>query len=288
MQGWLIYNDVDAKQNESFIKWFLEEARLQNITLLFIRREELTIGVFQNRRTVLLHQKPVALPDFAVVRTIDSMLSLQLESLGINVYNPSETAIICNNKALTHFHLSKLDVPTADTMFVPKGTPLPAEAPMPFPFVVKDTGGRGGKQVHLVISDTSWNNLRARFTDNHDLIIQSATNVQQGKDVRVFVIGERIIGAVLRENKHDFRANFKLGGSASWYSLTDQEQKIVHKITGYFQFGMAGIDFLLDNDGCLLFNEIEDVVGSRTLSAVSDINIVRQYIAYIKSGNASL
>ncbi len=261
---------------------------MQNVSLHFVRREDLTLGILGNTQTMLLHDRPAVLPDFAVVRTIDPMLSQQLESLGTTVYNPAETAAICNNKALTHFHVSKLGIPSADTIFAAKGSPLPVEAPMPFPFVVKDTGGRGGKQVSLVMDTPSWDSFREQYTSNHDLIFQTAKNIQPGKDVRVFVIGEEIIGAVLRENAHDFRANYKLGGSASWYVLEEHEKKLVHQITSYFRFGMAGIDFLLDEDGGLLFNEIEDVVGSRTLSAVSDINIVRRFITHIKSGNTSI
>ena len=45
---------------------------------------------------------------------------------------------------------------------------------------------------------------------------------------------------------------------------------------------MVGIDFIFDEHGHFLFNEIEDVVGSRTLSALSEINIVREYLKFIK------
>ncbi|GAA0442374.1 hypothetical protein GCM10008983_19290 [Lentibacillus halophilus] len=286
MQGWLIYNDADAKQNKSFIEWFLKEARLQRINLHFIRREDMTVGVFKNKRTILFQNKPAEWPDFAVVRTIDPMLSMQLESLGVTVYNPSETAAICNNKAQTHFHVSKLGIPTADTIFAANTDSLPDEPPLTFPFVIKDTGGRGGKQVKLVKDSSSWNQLQEQWPTGSDFIFQSAKNVQLGKDVRVFVIGKHIIGAVLRENETDFRANYKLGGSASWYVLREKDKKRINQMTDYFRFGMAGIDFLLDTEGGLLFNEIEDVVGSRTLSAVSDKNIVRDFLAYIKSGNA--
>ena len=54
--------------------------------------------------------------------------------------------------------------------------------------------------------------------------------------------------------------------------------KIVHA----FDFGMVGIDFLIGQDGHLYFNEIEDIVGSRTLSHVSDLNILKEYVTYIK------
>ena len=47
-------------------------------------------------------------------------------------------------------------------------------------------------------------------------------------------------------------------------------------------FGLVGIDFLFDSEGGLLFNEIEDVVGSRTLSQVSDINLLEKYVSFIK------
>ena len=46
---------------------------------------------------------------------------------------------------------------------------------------------------------------------------------------------------------------------------------------------MVGIDFIFDEEGRFLFNEIEDVVGSRTLSALSEINIVWEYLNFIKN-----
>jgi gamma-F420-2:alpha-L-glutamate ligase len=114
-----------------------------------------------------------------------------------------------------------------------------------------------------------------------DIIVQ-ACNVQLGKDLRVFVVGEEIIGAVLRESSEDFRANFKLGGSARLYQLNETEEKMIRKIMHYFHFDMAGIDFLIGLDGELLFNEIEDVVGSRILSMVRGANILAAYVAHIK------
>jgi len=112
--------------------------------------------------------------------------------------------------------------------------------------------------------------------------IQSA-DVMLGKDLRVFVIGKEIIAAVLRVNKNDFRANYKLGGDAILYTLSDKEKKMIQQIIDHFDFGLVGIDFLIGNNGELLFNEIEDVVGSRILSKVSDINLLEKYVTFIKN-----
>ena len=51
-----------------------------------------------------------------------------------------------------------------------------------------------------------------------------------------------------------------------------------------FDIGLAGIDFLIGDNGELIFNEVEDVVGARMLyQCVPDINLVGKYLDYILS-----
>ncbi|WP_174613944.1 ATP-grasp domain-containing protein [Virgibacillus ihumii] len=282
-KGWLIYRKQDAKQNNSFIRWFIEEAQKQELSLQLIMREEITTGIIHNKQTILIGNKPVHLPNFAVVRTIDPMLSIFLEALGVKVHNSAAISEICNDKALTHFHLNKLAIPMTDTIFLKKGMKLPEDGPaIPYPIVLKEVDGRGGQQVYMIQNRREWETSLSAVTSN-DMIVQSTDSIQSGKDVRVFVVGKEIVGAVLRASSTDFRSNYKLGGSASWYPLHNNERNMIQSIIRYFDFGMVGIDFLVTIDGSLLFNEIEDVVGSRTLSAVSDVNILEKYVSLIKS-----
>ncbi|WP_232217791.1 RimK family alpha-L-glutamate ligase [Virgibacillus sp. SK37] len=257
---------------------FLEEAASQNISLTLIIREEMTMGLINNQRTILVREKPIRLPDFAVVRTIDTMVQLQLEACGILCCNSSTVSHICNDKALSHHHIANLGIPMVDTIF-PQNKNLPEKSPLPFPCVVKEVSGRGGKQVYFIQNQEEWDKVSKMTTNNH--IIQSC-NVQLGKDLRVFVVGNNIIGAVLRQSNNDFRANYKLGGTASLFHLSNEQVSMVQHIVDNFDFDMVGIDFLFDKRGDLLFNEIEDVVGSRILSAVTDLNIVKTYISHIQ------
>ena len=96
------------------------------------------------------------------------------------------------------------------------------------------------------------------------------------------MIGTEIIAAVLRTAKEGFKSNFSLGGEVSLYELSDSEIEIVNRIIGQFEFGLVGIDFIIGDDGELIFNEIEDVVGSRMLYQCSDINIVEKYLSFIR------
>nr|WP_026681294.1 ATP-grasp domain-containing protein [Priestia megaterium] len=278
-KGWLIYSKKDIDVNQSYINWFIKEASYQSIQLELIIREDITAGIINNARTVRVNGFPITKPEFAIVRTIDPLLSLHLEACDITVFNSSSISRICNDKALTHHRMHNLRIPMVDTLYSKKQY-LTDTPPLAYPFIIKETAGRGGKQVFLIENDQQYTSI-SQVLANTELIVQPST-VEHGKDIRVFIVGKEIIAAVKRENDKDFRANFKLGGSASLYDLSDKERSMIQSIVNHFDFGMVGIDFLISYNGELLFNEIEDIVGSRTLSKVSDINILRTYMTYIR------
>ncbi|QDP40753.1 ATP-grasp domain-containing protein [Radiobacillus deserti] len=274
--GWIIYRKDDAKRNRSYIDWFVDECAKQSIELKLVLREEIEIGI---RNQALSLQAPYQLsPDFAIVRTIEPLLSAHLESLGIQVFNSSSISTMANHKGIAHQQIAKLGIPMVDTILFRKHDQV-KHPPLPFPVVVKNAEGRGGKQVYLVHNIQKWQALNTQQWDA-DWIVQSC-DVQPGKDLRVFVVGKCIIAAVLRENKTDFRANFSLGGTAQLYELNQDELEIVQAIVRAFSFDLVGIDFLFSPEGDLLFNEIEDIVGSRTLSQLSSINLLQIYVSHI-------
>src|SRR5690625_4188292 len=87
MNGWLIYNKTDACENGSYIQWMIAEAKKQNLAVNLVLREDISTGIFANQQEIRLHNQPVALPHFAMVRTIDPLLSLHLESAGVKTFN---------------------------------------------------------------------------------------------------------------------------------------------------------------------------------------------------------
>ena len=113
-----------------------------------------------------------------------------------------------------------------------------------------------------------------------DVVIQPFVK-GAGKDVRVYVLGEEILACVCRTATSGFKSNFSLGGSVELYELSGKERQLVEKIISQFSFGLVGIDFLIDENGEFLFNEIEDVVGARMLYQLTDINLVGKYLEFI-------
>ena len=85
---------------------------------------------------------------------------------------------------------------------------------------------------------------------------------------------------MLRVSEKDFRSNFCLGGKAMEYELSPWEKNEVQKVIDQFNISYAGLDFIFDN-GKIIFNEMEDVVGARMLYTYTDIDIVDEYLNFI-------
>ncbi|WP_040214233.1 ATP-grasp domain-containing protein [Clostridium polynesiense] len=278
--GWLLYNKEDLNRNREFVNWFLEEAKELKINLKLIVKEDLSFGVKDNMLSLTYKDESINPPVFAVVRNIDSLLSTQLELMGTKVFNNSSISFICNNKARTHQYLAGMGIPMMDTYFFKKRELINSGFTEFYPAVVKAAGGRGGSEVFKVFDEKELIGVLNKINDENVVVQRLCSN--PGKDLRVFVVGNKIIAAILRYSDKSFKANFSLGGKARLYELNEKEKELIHKIINKFNTGFAGIDFIFDKDNNLIFNEIEDVVGSRTLSANSDINIVRIYLEFIK------
>ncbi len=280
--GWILYNRQDARRNARYIEFHREEGAKRGMDIQLVLIEELSFGV-ENGQYVLNYQNQKdKKPDFAIVRMNYPLLTKQLEAMQIPVFNNSKTAEICNDKARTYQYVAQLELPMVDSQFVHKLFLMENLERKKRPYVVKAVSGHGGSQVFLVTEETDTQQLHEIYEklDDH-VVIQPLTGTRH-QDLRVYVVGREIIGAVLRTAKDGFKSNFSLGGEVEFYNLSTKEREQVQKIINIFDFDLVGIDFIIGDQGELIFNEIEDVVGSRMLYQSSNLNIVAVYLDYIE------
>ncbi len=256
MLGWIIYNKEDAKRNENYIGWYINKFKENNIELSLVYTDEINFN---------------SLPDFAVVRAIRPDITKKLENSGVKCFNNGFVSEICNDKALTYKFVSENGIEILPTYYA-------INEVNKFPVVIKPKDSHGGDRVNMAESYDELTALMPLYERDNYVIQAAATD--KGKDVRVYVIGDKIITAMLRVSDKDFRSNFCLGGRASVYNLTDEETEKVNKVIKLFDFDFVGIDFVFNN-GEMVFNEIEDVVGSRMVYTYTNIDIVDLYIKYI-------
>jgi gamma-F420-2:alpha-L-glutamate ligase len=279
LEGWLLYTKEDYRRNKAFAERFLNFGNNSKSRIRLIFKDDLIYGIKNNTYWLSYKDLEISPPDFVINRSIDYMMSRHLEYMGARVFNSSKVSEICNDKARTYQEIARLSIPVVDTIFADKNMILNDMLKISFPVVVKSADGRGGKEVFLVRSAKELVGV-AENTGKNKFVIQKVCGCP-GKDVRVYVVGRKIVGAVIRRSKTGFKANISLGGVPEFYHLNENEIKTVMKITDQFNFGMVGIDFIFDENMGFLFNEIEDVAGSRSLYMTSNIDIAKIYLEHI-------
>jgi gamma-F420-2:alpha-L-glutamate ligase len=285
MIGWIIYYRDSAVYNKNYIQFYLEEGEKLGIKIKLLLVEEMMFGVKAGRWFITYGGQELEKPDFAVCRTIYPLLSRQLEAMGIRVFNNSTVSEICNDKARTYQYLAKTGIMMVDTCFYRNFQIDEVLKSARKPVVIKAVDGHGGNQVFLYEGEEEENSSAAlirKGLGSSDVVAQPLTGSRH-QDLRVYVLGREVVASVLRTAKEGFKSNFSLGGEVELYPLQQAELAIVDRITAEFDFGLVGIDFIIGDEGELIFNEIEDVVGSRMLYQCSNINIVERYLRFIQS-----
>ena len=265
---WVIYNRIESIRNEAFIKILINEFSKHNIDLLLIIDEKIEYSFCDSEWVILYNKRPIKRPLFVLNRTPNSALSKLFEQMQIRVFNNSRVSETCNDKLSTFEYLSELGVPVLDTALLTDSNQLF------YPSVIKPANSKGGEGVYLLNSFEDFLAVQDYVADTK-YIIQPPAKVL-GKDVRAYVIGNEIIVAIMREAQEGFKSNFTLGGSASLYTLNNEEKEIINHISQNLKSDFVGIDFMFDSNG-IVINEIEDVVGSRMVYELTDINIASLY-----------
>lgn len=265
--GLIIYDEEGANRNAAFITRLTGALGKYGANARLVLTEKMRVPE-------LVHEKP----DFIIMRTMRPDLSEAFEAAGVRVFNPASVSKICNHKGRTYDFMKMRGIPVLKTW---NSLKLWKERAGTLPAVVKPAMGHGGIGVIKVINKEELEAAVRQMAEypGGDYVIQEMAS-EPGKDLRVYIMGDRIVAAMLRSSDKDFRSNFCLGGKAGRCELSEEEEKQVRQIMGLLPFDYVGIDFLFHNEK-LIFNEIEDAVGARMLYTYTDIDIADEYAAYI-------
>lgn len=296
--AYIIYYDEEAKKNSGFIDMLKSECRKYDIAIEYISFEKVNLmseSSFENKFKKIF---------FVINRTREYKLSLRFEKINVKVFHSSKITELGNNKYKTYCYLKEYfernkNEPQgewiAHTVLV-KADDLNnvLNDYIGKDYVIKSVDGHGGRQVFSLNDDGTKHGSYRKNRDNaknniykalqgHDCVLQKRID-SDSNDIRVYIVFGKIYAAVLRHGNDGFKSNFSLGGSVEEYFPDEEQKKNIEKFIEAFgaeQLSMAGIDFILTRDGNLIFNELEEMVGSRMLYNCSKHDIVREYVEQI-------
>ena len=113
------------------------------------------------------------------------------------------------------------------------------------------------------------------------VLIQEYIGSKFGEDLRVIVIGSKVVGIMNRKSVNgDFRANISKGGYGELYPITEEIEKISIKATNLLGLDIAGIDLLFDGDSFRVC-EANACPGFKGFEKYCNFNIADHITEYI-------
>jgi len=295
MKGWIIYKDTEENlKPESFeIQRFIEVAQQQGIELKVLRPEQFDFIVTrEDKKSIFVDGVPDALPDFVLPRmgagTTYFALSIlrHLEKLGVPCINSSASVDTVKDKLYTHQILAERNMPVPKTMLMK--FPIDAELieqQIGFPVVIKAISGSQGKGVFLAEKKSHLIDLIQLIeltNPKFNLILQEFVQSSFGRDLRVFVIGGRVVGCMERQAEGSgFKANFSAGGSVSQHEVTPEIEWLATEAARILGLDIAGVDLLFDKDHFKIC-EVNSSPGFEGLSSCCNVNIPEEVYHYIR------
>lgn len=291
LNGWLIVNRfLHTKKFSELYDWFGSAAALHRVGLDVFTNDELTCSL-SGEPAVILNGEPVeSLPDFVLFYDKDIRLAEQLERCGLRLFNSARAIELCDDKSLMHSRLAGL-VPMPQTYAAPFtyeniGYNNTAFVDIMFtllgaPLVVKEVYGSFGQQVYLCVSPDEARALLAKI-GGKKVIFQKFIASSFGRDLRLNVVGGRVVASMLRYNEHgDFRANISNGGSMQPHAPSPEEEALAVRTAELLGLDFCGVDLLFNEDGSPILCEVNSNAHFKSIYECTGVNAAELIIKHI-------
>jgi len=210
----------------------------------------------------------------------------QFEQMGVYCVNPSHAISVSRDKlrALQVLSRHRIGIPT--TLFVRHADEIiPGIARMGGPpVVVKLLEGTQGIGVILAESEKIAEAIIETLSGpaKMSVLLQQFVKESRGRDVRAFVVGNRVVAAMRRvAQKGEFRSNVHRGGRAEPLKLEPEFERVAVHASQILGLRVAGVDMLEGKDGPVLM-EVNSSPGLEGIEAATDVDVAGEVIQLIE------
>ena len=290
-KGWILVKDRFWKAYET--NRLIEEFQKQDMDVQLV--DPNTIDIFvnkDNKKSILVNGKESDLPKFVFPRTgsgttyhIKAVIR-HFERMGVPVINSSDSIDNVKDKLYSHQILaqSNLDIPKTMLLKHPIDVEF-VEQNIGFPAIVKTISGSYGRGVFLAETKKQFKQLltMAELTKkSYNIIIQEFIKDTWGKDLRVLVVNNKVVGCMMRQaTDDDFRANITRGGEGIPYEVNEQIEWLSSESSKALNLDIAGVDLLFDNGGYKIC-EVNSNPGFEGMEEYTKKNIAGEIVTFIK------
>ncbi len=152
------------------------------------------------------------------------------------------------------------------------------------PVVIKLLEGTQGIGVILSNTMSSAKSVFEAFRGAKiNILVQEFIKEAGGSDIRAFVVGNRVVGAMMRHGAPgEFRSNLHRGGTSEQIRITPEERSTAVRAARVMGLNVAGVDLLRANHGPVLM-EINSSPGLEGIEKATGFDIAGQIISFIEN-----
>jgi ribosomal protein S6--L-glutamate ligase len=209
----------------------------------------------------------------------------QLEARGVRVVNPPRAVEVCVDKYLAAAKLAAAGLPVPPTVACQRADDaLAAFAALGGDVVVKPLFGSEGRgMVRISDPELAWRTFRTLERTQAVLYLQQFIR-HPGWDLRALVLGGRVLAAMRRTARGDWRTNVAQGGRAEAVRLSADDAALALRAAEAVGAPVAGVDLLPGPGGERYVIEVNAVPGWRALAPVSGLDIAREMVRFVAGG----
>jgi [lysine-biosynthesis-protein LysW]--L-2-aminoadipate ligase len=262
-------------------KMLLEAARARGAEVAKLSDAEMLMNIGERKRE-----------EYGVVLQRSSSLARSLystayfENCGVPVVNSYAVQALCADKALTTMKLVHAGVPSPKTelAFTPESA-MKAIEKIGYPAVMKPVIGSWARLLSKIndreAAQTVLEHREELGSYMHKVYyVQEHVDKKERRDIRAFVVGDEVLGAIYRTAKQgEWITNTARGGVASNCPVTPELRELCLKAAKAVGGGVFGID-VLESERGMLVNEVNHTTEFRNSVAPTGADIPGKIVEY--------
>jgi gamma-F420-2:alpha-L-glutamate ligase len=300
MRGWILFRRAldPALPEVPEIFRFQEVAAARGVELHVLdpHKFDLVVGPVRDWSVRYEHHQ-LERPDFLMARTgaetdyFTLSVLRHFERRGVRLINGPAAIDVVADKLHTMQRLIRAGLPVPRTILgrFPIDADLVAHE-LGFPVIVKTLRGTRGTGVLKCEDRDQFEDLAGLLATSDaraDFLFQQYVRASHGRDVRVLVVGGRVVAAMERRALGGgFKSNVSLGGVGLAYQPPAEMAELAVRAADVLQLDVAGIDILFDEEGYRIC-EANSAPGFQGLERACAVDVPTIVLDWIEASHAA-
>lgn len=268
-----------------------EAAKARGHSVRVVKYSQCYIRVEKGKPTVRYRGKNLDDVDAIIPRIAQSITKYgtsivrQFEMRGIYTIASSIAIVRSRDKLRAYQLLAKNGVGIPNTVFARETADLDdvIEQAGGTPLIIKVAKGTHGNGVVLAETKKAAKAvMQAFYVEGISFLVQEFIKESAGEDIRVLVVGNKVVASIKRQNlDDDFRSNTHQGGVGSKVKLTDEEKRMAIKAAKVMGLPVCGVDMMRSDRGPLVL-EVNSSASIKTPELITKRDVATKIIEHIE------